>query len=136
MSACIEYAGKSRDSAGYGRQVNPRTRKLDGAHRIALERKLGRPLLPRMLACHTCDNPPCVNPEHLFEGDHRANALDAVAKGRYRNGQADKTHCKQGHEFTPENTGSVYPVTGRNGRYCKTCKRETGQRKRNKEMAA
>jgi predicted XRE-type DNA-binding protein len=35
-----------------------------------------------MLACHTCDNPPCVNPAHLFLGDDAANCADKVAKNR------------------------------------------------------
>jgi hypothetical protein len=49
---------------------------------VALELKLGRRLLPGMFACHTCDNPPCCNPAHLFEGTHQANVDDMVAKGR------------------------------------------------------
>lgn len=35
-----------------------------------------------LMALHRCDNPPCVNPAHLFVGDHRANALDAKQKNR------------------------------------------------------
>jgi hypothetical protein len=34
-------------------------------------------------ACHRCDNPPCINPEHLFPGTRSENALDKVAKGRH-----------------------------------------------------
>lgn len=65
---------------GYG------VRKIDGklfyVHRIVLEQKLGRPIRQGYQSCHTCDNPACINPEHLFEGTQSDNIKDMVNKGR------------------------------------------------------
>lgn len=52
------------------------------AHRYSLALKLGRPIEHPMMACHTCDNPGCVNPNHLWEGTRSDNVRDAITKGR------------------------------------------------------
>ncbi len=57
------------------------------AHRVALERKLGRPIKPGYCSLHTCDNPPCNNPAHLFEGTKGDNNRDTAAKGRMQRGE-------------------------------------------------
>lgn len=61
--------------------------------RVILACKLGRPLLPKMQACHTCDNPPCVNPEHLFENTPLYNTRDKIKKcrARYLEGEEQPT---------------------------------------------
>lgn len=53
--------------------------------RLALAEKLGRPIGPGLLACHTCDNRMCVNPEHVYEGTHGDNMRDKTLRGRVRN---------------------------------------------------
>ena len=52
-----------------------------GAHRVSYQIYKGR-INKGLLVCHTCDNPKCVNPEHLWLGTTKENALDRQRKGR------------------------------------------------------
>lgn len=52
------------------------------ASRAVLSLKIRRPLTDQEYACHECDNPPCVNPDHLFVGSPSDNVKDSIAKGR------------------------------------------------------
>ena len=76
-----------------------------------------------MHVCHRCDNPPCVNPVHLFLGSISDNMKDAVAKGRHA--QVAKTHCPKGHELAGDN---LFMRSDRNGRACRICRSEQSKR--------
>ena len=69
-------------------------------------------------ACHRCDTPLCINPKCLFVGTLKDNAQDMIAKGRMPS--AIKTHCKNGHLFSPENTYDR-SAFGSGRRQCRKC---------------
>lgn len=109
---CLEWQG-GLTQTGYAR-IPYKCKTRLGA-RLVMELIHGP--LPRTLqVCHSCDNRKCINPDHLWIGTRKQNQQDAVKKGRYR-GQ-ELTHCKRGHEFSPENTGRSW----RGQRVCRKCR--------------
>lgn len=101
-------------------------------HRKAYALATGKTLPIEVFVCHTCDVRACWNVEHLFEGDAAANNRDCGNKGRHHN--SVKTHCKRGHEYTPENTFlRVTPTTTM--RWCLTCAALRVQSKEYKDKA-
>jgi hypothetical protein len=107
MTDCIEWPGR-RLPHGYGQTTYEGRTVM--THRLAFYQANGWwPTVVR----HSCDNPPCINPEHLLAGTQADNMADRKERRGYW-----KTHCKRGHEYTAANT-YIYPSDGR--RQCRTC---------------
>ena len=124
MSDCIEWWG-NRSMHGYGRlwrRAADGRRVLGYSHRMVWEECFG-PIPDGMFVCHTCDNPPCVNPEHLFIGTAADNNRDKVQKGRLVSGfkvaaerRGPVTTCIRGHS-------DWYQRPDGKGKVCNECRR-------------
>lgn len=92
------------------------------AHRVAYEFFVG-PIPTGMVLDHLCRNTMCVNPEHLEPVTQRENLERGQGRSRA------STHCKNGHEYTPENTRIVV-IRGYETRVCRACKRDWARENR------
>src|SRR5215471_6210842 len=90
VQECWEWLGNRQRTKGfeYGLlSLRTRTgrRRQFRAHRLSYEIHFGFGSIPKgMKVLHHCDNPPCVNPVHLFLGTHVDNMQDMMRKGRHR----------------------------------------------------
>ncbi|MDX2528009.1 HNH endonuclease signature motif containing protein [Streptomyces europaeiscabiei] len=136
------------DAGGYG-SFHSRGRKgrTYRAHRYAYELLVG-PIPAGLYLDHLCHNEDptcpggdnclhrrCVNPAHLEPVTPRENSLRGVASAALN---ARKTHCNNGHEFTPENTYAIPPSKSQKhgARACRTCRRHAQARLVLKRKAA
>jgi len=123
VTPCIPSVNKPNVTHGYA------VRMIDGRMQydhIAAWQAVNGPVPDGMTLDHLCHDPDtchlgiqcphrsCRNPDHLTPTTRGENAT------RAHNWNRDKTHCKEGHEFTPENTY----ITGAGSRRCRTCYRE------------
>lgn len=76
----------SRDKDGYGYYMI--MYKNLRAHRVMAELLFGKPE-PGIVVRHSCDNPPCINPEHLSYGTHKQNVADKFARNRANTSKGD-----------------------------------------------
>lgn len=92
------------------------------AHRYIWEFVNGRKLKPwpEEVVMHTCDNPACVNPEHLVAGTQSENIQDMYRKGRGHSPSKFKYSkaCKQGHPWTEQS--SYFDARGEKS--CRICR--------------
>ena len=92
-------------------------------HRVAFQLFIG-PIPEGMQVDHLCGVRHCVNPAHL------ETVTPLVNTRRAERGNARKTHCDAGHEFTPENTRYR---TDRPGRLCRSCDAERARQYRERD---
>ena len=83
-TGCWDWIGPTKDRPpnNYGRFFISKARKgYVAAHRLVFSLKYGA-IPDGLFACHKCDNPLCVNPDHIFLGTHLDNLKDMREKGR------------------------------------------------------
>lgn len=85
QNGCWEWTG-GKNRQGYG-QIGIGSRKSGGrktarAHRVSYSEFIGE-IPDGHDVCHSCDNPSCINPEHLFIGTESDNMRDMYSKNRH-----------------------------------------------------
>ena len=95
---CWLWTASIRNEKGYGQfRYN---HKIQSAHRVSWQFHYG-PIPEGIKVLHHCDNPPCVNPTHLFLGTHQDNVNDMMSKNR--NGFIPPQGEKNGQHKLTEN---------------------------------
>jgi len=124
MSGCWLWFGNASKS-GYGQFTYKRV--PIRAHRGSYMVHKGE--IPEgMVIDHLCRNTYCINPDHLECVTQRENTMRGLGPSSLN---AKKTHCKRGHELTPEN---IYSYAGE--RNCRVCRRMRGIEGRARRRAA
>lgn len=117
-SGCLIWNG-SLNNSGYP-QTNYRAKTVR-CHRMLWQIAHQVQLPKNVAVCHTCDERKCLEQTHHWTGTWQENLQDCAKKNRHTNGA--KTHCRKGHEYTPENTAFTDAGKGRKRRSCRICNR-------------
>lgn len=106
---------KYRDRDGYG-NIAVKSKPMQ-AHRASYQVFVG-PLEPSLFICHTCDNPSCINPDHLYQGTHKQNQKDKQNRQRIVGEKHPYAKLKdtdilkiRNSDLSQEKLGKIYNVT-------------------------
>lgn len=110
---CWPWTG-SINEHGYGTlQIGGRAGRRERAHRIAFSLANGD-IPPGMAVCHSCDNPACCRPDHLWLGTQADNLRDMFRKGRARRGYIDNRGERHGMaKLSPEQVEHIRVLASR-----------------------
>lgn len=114
-----------KNKKGYGQIVLRKKHWL--AHRLSYTVFKGG-IPDGMFVCHSCDNPSCLNPDHLWVGSSLDNQRDSHSKGRTsyaKNGPQHqrRSHCRIGHDYLVTGIYEQVKSDGRVSRSCMECRK-------------